>query len=154
MRQHCDRSVDAEFHASQVSVFGTELSSSQPGDPEGKHISCGLHFRADRLSTDSQCELPMQKTGECEPPLGEELRSRKPFFPPCRPLNLLFSSCQPPPLSHFWHAAGMPASKVINDAVCSGAFLWARVGEPRFKLQIFRVRARLSCPQKNHGHVT
>lgn len=76
------------------------------------------------------------------------------FFSLRRPLNLLFSSCQPPPLSHFWHAAGMPASKVINDAVCSAAFIWACVGEPRFKLQISRVRARLSCTQKNHGRVT
>lgn len=122
-------------------------------NPEGKHISCGLHFRADRLSTDSQWELPIQKTGRASL-LWEKNRGTGSLFSLRRPLNLLLSSCQPPPLSHFWRAAGMPPSKVINDAVCSGAFLWACVGEPRLKLRISRVRARLSRTQRNHGHVT
>lgn len=46
----------------------------------------------------------------------------------------------------------MPTSKVIND-YGFGSLSWVCVGESLCKLQIFVVKARLSCTQKSHGCV-
>lgn len=58
----------------------------------------------------------------------------------------------PPPTFSLLCSAVMPVSKVLND--CGFESLsWVCVGESLCELEMFGVKARLSCTQKNYGSV-